>query len=89
MDNLSTTTITDITSMIGALEVGDNLGGYSDRVLEAAGEFAGPPTPRTGTCTHMCTVHCISDSALEAAGATIGPAPPTHVTVGCPTLICR
>ena len=53
MDNLSTTTITDITSMIGTLELGDNLESRDDGVLEA--EATGPaPTSPTYT-SFYCT----------------------------------
>jgi hypothetical protein len=45
MDNLSTAS-TDITSMIGALELGDHLESYGDGVLEAAGTMGPPPTVR-------------------------------------------
>ena len=88
MDNLSTVS-TDITSQIGALELGGYLEIHSDGVLETAGMNAFGPTVDTGTCPPYC--RRIGDGALEAAGAdvAIGPAPPTHVAAGCPTLICR
>jgi hypothetical protein len=66
MDNLSTTS-TDIIKQIGALESGDNLESHDDGALEAAGEFAGPPTAQTtpkGGCTFMCTIRCIAAAAL-------------------------
>jgi hypothetical protein len=89
MDNLSTAN-TDITSQIGALELGDHLGGYGDGVLEAAWEFAGPPTAHTklqGGCTQMCTFRCIGDATLEAAGAE----PALMPTYSCngPTFVCH
>jgi hypothetical protein len=71
MDNLSTVRNTDITSQIGALELGGYVEGYGDGVLETA--FGGPP-PNTGQ-TIICrtaTVFpgaCISDGALEIAVA--------------------
>jgi hypothetical protein len=53
MDNISTTTITDMTSQIGALELGDNLESRDDGVLEA--EATGPvPTSPTHT-SFYCT----------------------------------
>ena len=78
MDNLSTGTITDITSMIGALELGDHAAGLGDNVLEASAFcFAGPKTHDFGI---GCTTP-ISDGALEAAGANL--AQPTGL--GCKT----
>jgi hypothetical protein len=69
MDNLSTTSITDITSMIGALELGDHLESHGDSALESAGTYLNPlPQP---TQMHSCilTFVCrIDDGALEAAG---------------------
>jgi hypothetical protein len=43
MDNISTT-LTDMTSQIGALELGDNLESHSDGALEAAGANSAQPT---------------------------------------------
>ena len=43
MDNLSTGS-TDITSQIGALELGDRLASHNDGVLEAAGTTLIGPT---------------------------------------------
>jgi len=84
MDNLSTAS-NDISSQIGALELGDNLEIHGDCALEAAGEFG--PGPARTTPQGGCTIYrCIGNAALEAAGA-IGPSP--TITSGCPTLICR
>jgi hypothetical protein len=78
----------NISSMIGALELGDNLAGHNDGVLEAAGEFAGPSPVRTtpqGACWPR-TQFCISDSALEAAGA--NEAQPTGFTCKTQPAMC-
>jgi hypothetical protein len=78
MDNISTTTLTDMTSQIGALELGDHAAGLGDDVLEASAFcFAGPKTHDFGI---GCTTP-ISDGALEAAGANL--AQPTGF--GCKT----
>jgi hypothetical protein len=77
MDNLSTAS-TDISSLIGALELGDYLTSLDDNVLEASAfGFAGPKTHDFGI---GCTTR-ISDGALEAAGANV--ANPTGL--GCKT----
>ena len=69
MDNLSTAS-SDISNMIGALELGDHAAGLGDNVLEASAFcFAGPMT-RDFTCTLR-----ISDGALEAAGASMHQGP--------------
>ena len=44
MDNLSTANSTDISNMIGALELGDRLASHNDGVLEAAGATLIGPT---------------------------------------------
>ena len=44
MNNLSTVNATDITSQIGALELGDHLECYGDSALEAAGANVAPAT---------------------------------------------
>jgi hypothetical protein len=68
MNNLSTVNTTDITSLIGALELGDHAAGLGDNVLEASAfDFAGPRTHDFGI---GCTTR-ISDGALEAAGASV------------------
>jgi hypothetical protein len=80
----------NISSQIGAFELGDNLGGYGDGVLEAAGEFAGPSPNRTqlqGGCTQMCTFRCIGDAALEAAGANVAIGPSVGACRPPPTLL--
>jgi hypothetical protein len=87
MDNLSTVS-TDISSQIGALELGDHLASHNDGALEAAGEFGGPSPVRTtpqGLCTHMCTFRCIGDGALEAAAANVdlGPSDRCRATLVC------
>ena len=82
MNNLSTVNSTDITSQIGALELGGYLEIHSDGVLETAGMNAFGPTVDTGTCPPYC--RRIGDGALEAAGATtIAP-----VTNNVPMTIC-
>jgi hypothetical protein len=90
MNNLSTANSTDISSHIGALELGDHLESHGDGVLESAGEFGGPPTAQTklqGGCTNMCTFHCIGDGVLEA----VSHLSPTSAAGGCPTRVigCR
>jgi hypothetical protein len=86
MDNLSTVS-TDISSQIGALELGDHLASHNDGALEAAGEFGGPSPVRTtpqGACWPR-TQFCISDSALEAAAANVdlGPSDRCRATLVC------
>ena len=79
----------NISNQIGALELGDNLGGYGDGALEAAGEFAGPSPVRTtpqGACWPR-TQFCISDSALEAAGANVAIGPSVGACRPPPTLL--
>jgi hypothetical protein len=77
MANLSTAS-NDISSLIGALELGDHLTSLDDYVLEASAfGFAGPKTHDFGI---GCTTR-ISDGALEAAGANV--ANPTGL--GCKT----
>ena len=82
MDNLSTGTITDITSMIGALELGDHAAGLGDNVLEASAFcFAGPKTHDFGiTCTART-----SDGELEAAGGNAAFGPTVHNYLTCRT----
>jgi hypothetical protein len=85
MDNLSTTTITDMTSQIGALELGEHLESHGDDVLEAAGVTAlGTAPTQLQLSTRCCP---ISDGALEAAGANMGWGPPTHVSLGNCTVL--
>ena len=60
MNNLSAPSSTDISSLIGALELGDHLESYADGVLEAAGacmalgptlgDFGCGAVPRTNYC---------------------------------------
>ena len=83
----------NISSMIGALELGDNLAGHNDGALEAAGEFAGPSPVRTtpqGACWPR-TQFCISDSALEMAGAnvTFGHTIACGPTISGEGMVCR
>ena len=77
MNNLSTTNSPDISSLIGAFELGDHLEIYGDGILEAVGTtMAGPPTMKGGGygCTAM--IRCPSDGALEAAAdLALGPFP--------------
>jgi hypothetical protein len=81
MDNLSTVSI-DISSQIGALELGGYVEGCGDDALESAGAYLNPPPQptqvRTG-CGLPLTLACrISDDALEAAGANVAlGGPPT------------
>jgi hypothetical protein len=83
MANLSTAS-NDISSLIGALELGDHLTSLDDNVLEASAfGFAGPKTHDFGI---GCTTR-ISDGALEAAGANMGWGPPTHVSLGNCTVL--
>jgi hypothetical protein len=72
----------NISSQIGALELGEHVAGHDDDVLEAA--ETGPNT--TVYCTMRGPGGCATDGALEAAGATaIAPA-----TNNVPmTLCCR
>jgi hypothetical protein len=98
MDNLSTVSSTDISSRIGALELGDNLESHDDGVLESAGAYLNPPPQptqvRTGCGIPPTIVACrIDDGALESAGAYLNPPPqPTQARTGCGlplTLVCR
>jgi hypothetical protein len=50
MDNLSTANSTDISSLIGALELGGHLDSQDDGALEAAGIMGDPITSHN--CTH-------------------------------------
>jgi hypothetical protein len=81
MDNLSTAN-TDISSQIGALELGDHLESRDDGVLEAA-VVNPPPQP---TQPRIFGGNCASDGALEAAA---NPSPMTQ-NLSCPTILgCR
>jgi hypothetical protein len=81
MDNLST--ITDISSQIGALELGDYLTYCDDGVLETAAHASVGPT--MGNCT-VVRMYCVSDNALEAAGANmaLGGTPTAFPICGSP-----
>jgi hypothetical protein len=76
MNNLSTANSTDITSQIGALELGDHLESYGDGVLETAGEVNSGTTYTTCGATRMCRgalelgdhPECYSDGVLEGFG---------------------
>jgi hypothetical protein len=57
MDNLSTANSTDITSQIGALELGDYLESRDDAVLEAS-TTAGPVTAQCGMTFAWSTKCC-------------------------------
>jgi hypothetical protein len=75
MDNLSTASSTDISSLIGALELGDHPTSHSDGAVEAAGAnaMANPPTHVfVGTGCRG-----IDDGTLEAAAASAMEGPPT------------
>jgi hypothetical protein len=84
MNNLSTATSTDISSLIGALELGNHLAGHDDGALESAGMNAFGPTIEGGTCPPYC--RRIDDGALEAAGATMNQPPRTQIMIGT---MCR
>jgi hypothetical protein len=71
----------NISSQIGALELGDHLESHSDGVLESASTY-----PRA-TYPVPLTRYCISDGALESFGAAIG-TPATAVSTGCSTFYC-
>jgi hypothetical protein len=77
----------NISSQIGALELGDHMESPGDGVLETA--FGGPPpnTGQTMICRTMFPGQCISDGALESFGAAIG-TPATAVSTGCSTFYC-
>jgi hypothetical protein len=77
MNNLSTPSSTDITSQIGALELGDYLESCGDDVLEAA-VFASNQ-PNTNPRQYLT---CVADGALEAAGASMALGP-TLGDFGC------
>ena len=72
MDNLSTASSTDISSLIGALELSDHPDKHSDGAVEAAGAnaMANPPTQFVGTGCRG-----IDDGTLElaAGSAMAGP----------------
>jgi hypothetical protein len=54
MDNISTTTLTDMTSQIGALELGDNLESHDDSMLDNAGSVSFGPTFEQCTVVISC-----------------------------------
>jgi hypothetical protein len=75
MDNLSLTA--DISSHIGALELGGAWEHYNDGMLETAARASTGPTGSI-PCTRM---NCIGDAALEtAAHVTTGP---TQIRANC------
>ena len=67
MNNLSTATSTDISGLIGALELGDHMDNHSDRALEEAGTHLAGPVPTTPLYRN-----CVSDGVLEEAGMSLG-----------------
>jgi hypothetical protein len=73
MNNLSTATSTDISGLIGALELDDHLESHSDGVLEAT-VMSPPATNQMHKCTNFARV-CVGDGVLEAAGEFAGPSP--------------
>jgi hypothetical protein len=83
MNNLSTATSTNISGLIGALELGDHMDSHSDGALEEAGVRLAGPTP---TQPRVLGGACASDGALEAAGATMNPPIRTQIVLGT---ICR
>jgi hypothetical protein len=87
MDNLSTAGISDMGSLIGALELGDHLASYGDGVLEKAGAANLGPTETNCGRNPTLVFRCVSDGALEAAGANTAMGP-TQVNCGAnPTTI--
>jgi hypothetical protein len=80
MNNLSTAANTDISSLIGALELGDHLAGHGDDVLETFALGGTQTRMAVAACIPM-TVRCVSDGALEATMA--GPA---LTTAMCPRI---
>jgi hypothetical protein len=83
MNNLSTAISTDISGLIGALELGDHMDSHSDGALEEAGIRLAGPTP---TQPRMLGGACASDGTLEAAGATMNQPPRTQIMIGT---MCR
>ena len=76
MDNLSTAS-TDISSQVGALELGDNLESHGDDMLEIAGAGLQDPTQPMGV------QRCVSDDgALLSAADTAVSNPPTAFSGG-------
>jgi hypothetical protein len=76
MDSLSA----DLSSRIGALELGDTLENYRDGALEASASGLGMTvSPAACPITQVCR---IDDAALEAFSANLGPVP-TMVAYGC------
>ena len=74
--------------LIGALELGDHMGGHTDDMLERAATGLYPqshspncPPQPTQVCTVMRAT-CVSDSALEAAAETALGGPRTQVVAG-------
>jgi hypothetical protein len=86
MDNLSTANSTDLSSQIGALELGDYLEGYGDGVLEAAWHLAPTTSPQTGCRTHVL---CVDDGALEASAENMAIGPSGSINCLPPTALCR
>jgi hypothetical protein len=88
MNNLSTAG-TDISSQIGAFELGDHLESYGDGVLERAGDTSVGPTETNCGRNPTLVFRCVSDGALETAGATVAVGP-TQVNCGRnPTIVIR
>ena len=85
MNNLSTANSTDITSQIGALELGGDPDSHSDGVLEAAGASMDPgPRPTAPRICGIPTLGChIDDRALEFAAADMALGGPTSAPYGC------
>jgi hypothetical protein len=65
MDDFST----DISSRIGALELGDTLESYRDGALEAFSANLGPVPTMVAYGCWPTNFRCASDGSLEAAGA--------------------
>jgi hypothetical protein len=71
----------NISSQIGALELGDHLESYSDGALENAAHAVDPFTSHCNQT--VMRPMCVSDSVLEAAGANVAGPP---ITPRCGTL---
>ena len=77
MSNLSTAGGADMSSLIGTLELMDDLASPGDGLLEASGAnlvFGPPTTPSTGCYP---TIRCIGDDALLRAADTTMASPMT------------
>jgi hypothetical protein len=72
----------NISSQIGALELGDHLQSYGDSALEAAGaNMALGPTQVNCGPNPTIVIRCVSDGTLESAATTLN-GPPTRMIIG-------